>query len=207
MSAAPSAQRLPRGRHRLSREEVEQAQRLRLAVGMCEAMRTKGYVGTPVADVLRAAGVSRETFYALYNDKLDCFLDTVDLITEILMQGLAVAFDRQGTPVQRFEAALATYLDLLAAEPGYARVILVEVYAAGPAAVARRTELQRRIAERIASLFGGRSKDRQFAAEALVAAISAMVTAPVLDGDTDRLRSLREPLLRHVDRLVDRGVL
>jgi len=207
VTTASPAQRLPRGRHRLTREEVEQTQRLRLAVGMCEAMRTKGYVGTPVADVLREAGVSRETFYALYKDKLDCFLDTVDLISEVLLQGLTVALDRPGTPVQRFEYALRTYLDLLAAEPGYARVILVEVYAAGPLAVARRTELQGRLAERIASLFGGRSRDRRFAAEALVAAISAMVTAPVLDGDADHIRALREPLLRHVDRLVDSGML
>jgi AcrR family transcriptional regulator len=174
---------------------------------MCEAQRTKGYVGTPVADVLRHAGVSRETFYELYDDKLDCFLDAVDLITEILGELLTAALDGPGTPMERFARALSTYLDALAAEPGYARVILVEVYAAGSEAVAKRTELQQGIADRIAALFGGRSQDRRFAAEALVATISTMVTAPVLDGDADRVRALRDPLLRHVRRLVDSSVL
>ena len=207
MTLTSSTPKLPRGRHHLSRAQVEQTQRLRLAAGMCEAMRTKGYVGTPVADVLRHAGVSRETFYALYDDKLGCFLDTVDLIAEILVQQLNAALERPGTPIQRFERAITGYFDLLAAEPGYARVILVEVYAAGPEAVARRAELQQRIAVRIAELFGARGQQGLFAAEALVAAISSMVTAPVLAGDGDQVRRLRQPLLRHVRRLIDRGVL
>jgi AcrR family transcriptional regulator len=207
MTAVSSPSRLPRGRHRLSREQVEQAQRLRLAAGLCEAMRTNGYAGTPVADILRHAGISRETFYELYEDKLGCFLDTLDLIAEILLEHLTVALERPGTPMRRFDRALAGYLELLASEPGYARVMLVEVYAAGPLAIARRTDLQRRIAESIADLFGTKGQEGGFAAEAVVAAISSMVTPPVVAGDGDRVRGLRKPLLRHVRRLLDSGVL
>ena len=61
---------LPKGRHSLTRAQVEQAQRIRLAVAMADAMAERGYVGTPVAAVLERAGVSRETFYRLYDDKL-----------------------------------------------------------------------------------------------------------------------------------------
>ena len=52
---------LPRGRHDLTRGQVEQSQRLRLAVAMAEACVGRGYSDTPVAAVLELAGVSRQT--------------------------------------------------------------------------------------------------------------------------------------------------
>ena len=54
------AQRLPRGRHGLTREEVGTAQRGRLMLAMAEAVADHGYVGTSVAEVIKRAGVSRE---------------------------------------------------------------------------------------------------------------------------------------------------
>src|SRR5436190_446605 len=65
---------LPRGRHRLTREEVTASQRGRMLEAMALAVRDKGYTGTAVADVVAGAGVSRETFYQHFADKEDCFL-------------------------------------------------------------------------------------------------------------------------------------
>jgi AcrR family transcriptional regulator len=62
-------QPLPRGRHSLSREEVEGSQRERVQRAMAEAMAEKGYALTSVADILRRARVSRETFYELYTSR------------------------------------------------------------------------------------------------------------------------------------------
>ena len=45
---------------------------------MAEAVGEIGYVKTTVAEVLRRAGVSRETFYATYKDKHDCFMAAFD---------------------------------------------------------------------------------------------------------------------------------
>ena len=69
---------LPRGRHSLSREEVAGSQRERLQRAMAEVMAEKGYALTSVADVLRRARVSRETFYELYSSKEDCFMSVFD---------------------------------------------------------------------------------------------------------------------------------
>src|SRR5438128_2010518 len=69
---APST--LPRGPHKLSREEVAHSQRNRLIRAMAEAMADKGYVETSVADVLERARVSRETFYQQFSSKQDCFV-------------------------------------------------------------------------------------------------------------------------------------
>ena len=192
----PTAERLPRGRHGLTRDEVEQDQRLRLLVGMAEAMHEKGYVGTPVADVLRHAGVSRETFYRLYPTKLHCFLDAFDVIADVLVVELAL--EGPGSPLERFDAALGRYLDTLAEHPAYAKLFLVEVHAAGPEAMAKRSALQQRLVDALADELGGDA----FTWQVLVAAIGAMVTGPLVAGDLDALRALHDPLVEHARRLL-----
>lgn len=197
-----SARALPRGRHHIPREEVEQAQRLRILIGMAEAMHDKGYVGTPVADVIKKAGVSRETFYQLYSSKLDCFLAAFDLVADGLVEQLAPALDGPGTALERFERALGTYLETLASAPAYARLFLVEVHAAGPEAMAKRTAVQHRLGDALAQLFDARTEHDRFACRVIVAAVSAMVTGPLVAGDLDALRGLRAPLIEHVERLM-----
>ncbi len=54
-------ERLPRGRHSMSKEEVVQSQRERLVAAMVLAASEQGYAATSVADVLRRARVSRAT--------------------------------------------------------------------------------------------------------------------------------------------------
>jgi AcrR family transcriptional regulator len=201
------APRLPRGPHRLSRDEVERDQRLRLALGMAEAVREDGYVGTSVADVLRRAGVSRETFYRLHTDKLDCFLAAFDLIGEMLLDRLSEALRGPDDPLERFQQALTAYLDLLAEQQGYARLVIVEAHAAGPLAMERRAVIQARITDALVELFGARTEPARFACQSRVAAISAMVAGPLVAGDADALRSLGPPLADHVRRLHDAGVL
>lgn len=197
--------RLPRGRHQLPREEVEHAQRVRIVIGMAEAMNEKGYVGTPVADVIKRAGVSRETFYQLFSSKLDCFLAAFDLVADGLEAQLTASLEGPGTPLERFDRGLATYLETLASAPAYARLFLVEVHAAGPEAMAQRTALQHRLADALADLFDAQSDADRFACQMIVAAVSAMVTGPLVAGDVDALRRLHAPLLDHVRRVMTTG--
>jgi AcrR family transcriptional regulator len=200
------APQLPRGRHGLSREQVEVDQRLRIFMGMAEAMRAKGYVGTPVADIIKRAGVSRETFYRLYDDKLASFLSAFDLVGEVLLDRLRTSAESPGDPMARFERAVATYLDTLASEPGYARLFLVDVYAAGPEAMARRTLVQQRIVDALVDLLGAHTDAGRVTCQVLVAAVSAMVSGPLASGDIDALRELGPKILDHVRRLNDAGM-
>ena len=193
--------RLPRGRHGLRRDEVEDAQRIRILIGMAEAMHAKGYVGTSVADVLARAGVSRETFYQLFSSKLDCFLAAFDLVSDALADRLTAAMDGPGTPLERFERTLTTYLDTLASAPAYARLFLVEVHAAGPEAMQRRIALQERLAGALAALLGARTKADRFACQMVVAAVSAMVVGPIVADDAAGLRGLGPPILDYVRRI------
>lgn len=194
---------LPRGRHKLSRSEVEQSQRLRLLLAMAEALLENGYAATPVAAILDRAGVSRQTFYQLYDNKLDCFLDGLDLVSETLDGQLRRAFDdATGTPLERAGAAVDHYLDTLGSNLAFARLYIVEVHAAGSQALLRRAELQERVTAALVSLVGAEDEDARFACECYVAAIAALVTLPVATGDVEALRALRRPLLGQLARLV-----
>jgi AcrR family transcriptional regulator len=201
--ADPNLTALPKGRHSLTREQVADAQRLRLAVAMAEAMADSGYVGTPVAAVLQRAGVSRQTFYELYDGKLACFLDALDLVGEVLVVQLAGSLGRSGEPIDQAARAVEQYLETLVDQPAFARLFLVEVHAAGPAAMQRRAELQARVVDALAELFRVRTRRGRFACQAYVAAIASLVTVPLATGDTAAIRALRRPLIDHLRLLAE----
>ncbi|QLY31116.1 TetR/AcrR family transcriptional regulator [Nocardia huaxiensis] len=201
--SAVTARQLPRGRHGLPRETVVAAQRDRILLAMAEAMAEKGYVGTPVAAVIKRAGVSRETFYEQFRSKEDCFEAAFERAVELMLAGILTVtgaeFDGE-TQVERIERVLGAYLDALASEPAYARVFLVEVYAVGPEAITRRTQLQETFVAMVADILGADTEEQRFACQTLVAAVGAMVTARIAANDTEGLRGLREPLLGLVRR-------
>ncbi|MVU79791.1 TetR family transcriptional regulator [Nocardia sp. ET3-3] len=199
----PATRQLPRGRHGLPRETVVAAQRDRILLAMAEAMTENGYVGTPVAAVIKRAGVSRETFYEQFRSKEDCFEAAYERAVELMLTGVLAAtgaeFDGE-TRTERMGRLLGAYLEALAGQPAYARLFLVEVYAVGPEAIARRTQLQETFVAMVADVLGADTESQRFACQTLVAALSAMVTARIAVGDLDGLRELREPLLDLVRR-------
>jgi AcrR family transcriptional regulator len=170
-----------------------------------EAVAEKGIAHTTVGDVITRAGVSRETFYEQFSDKEDCFLAAMDAGVQGLLEILAAAIARPARDaVDRFGNVLDAYFDALVAEPVFSKAYLVESYGAGARAVQRRAELQQRFAEAVAGIFGVGSDapdsfDR-FACEALVAAVSSLVTARVAAGRIAELPELRTPLLELVRR-------
>lgn len=172
---------------------------------LAEAMGTKGYVGTSVADVIRGAGVSRETFYQQFSSKQDCFIEAFDTAAEVLLPTLRQAGQTGGSAPDRLERLLAAYLDAMAGEPALARVFLIEVYAAGPEALMRRADVQQRFVDIVAAALDARSSRTVFACEAFVAAVSSMVTARLAAGDLAGLQSLQAPFAELARRAIEVG--
>jgi AcrR family transcriptional regulator len=193
---------LPRGRHGLSRDVVVTSQRARMLRAMAEAMTEHGYVGTPVAEIIKRAGVSRETFYQQFSSKQDCFLAALDETVEQLAEQLVPALATAGTPLERISRLLASYLDSVAGDPVMARMFLVESYAAGPEVAQRRAVLQRGFIDALGEVVGADSPEVWFACEALVAAVIAMVTNRVAAGRSDEITALHEPLTRLITRVI-----
>ena len=196
--------RLPRGRHGLSRQQVADSQRQRILLAVAETMADKGYVATTVADVLKVAGVSRETFYQQFSSKQDAFMAAFDaaaaLLLEQTLERSDPAEDAAG-PLERFDRALGAYLDGLADEPAFARTFLVEVYAAGPEAIARRARLQARVVDLLVDELGF-GDERRVACDLVVAGTAALVTPLLVQGDLAGVRALRGPLVEVVSRLL-----
>lgn len=125
--------RLPRGRHGLPRELVERSQRERLLAAVVQVTVDKGYDSTTVGDILGEAGVGRESFYELFDDKLDCMLAAHRVLVDSLEEKVRAVYHDDGPWPQRLRSALAVTLDWVAADPETARFLLVEVSAIGPA--------------------------------------------------------------------------
>jgi AcrR family transcriptional regulator len=136
--------RPPRGRHRLPPEVIARSQRERLLEAAVRVVSEKGYGATTVADLTREAGISRTTFYEMYEDKEACFLAAYDGAVDALVRQVSAAYEAEEGWPRRARAGPAAPLEALAAEPGLARLALVDVSAAGPAAQRRyRAALQR----------------------------------------------------------------
>ena len=104
----------------------------------------KGYAATTIADLTREAGISRTTFYEMFDDKEACFLAAYDRVVDALVRRVTVAYEAEEGWPNRARAGLAELLEALAEEPEVARLALIDVSAAGPAAQRRyRAALQR----------------------------------------------------------------
>ncbi len=125
--------RLPRGRHGLPRELVERSQRERLLAAVVRVTAANGYESTTVGDILGEAGVGRESFYELFDDKLDCMLAAHKILVDDLEQRVQSAYGEEGPWPERVRKALAVTLDWFASDPTTARFTLVEVSTVGPA--------------------------------------------------------------------------
>ncbi len=138
-----------------------ESQRARVLDAIRLVVAERGYAAATVADVVRAAGVSRSTFYEQFASKEACFL-------EAYRHGVGSLLDRVRTAVHAAEGAgwrvhlragVRAYLQALSEQPHVARTYLLEIHAAGPAALAARDEARRLFADRYAASFEEARKD------------------------------------------------
>jgi AcrR family transcriptional regulator len=177
------------------------SQRDRLLDGMARAVAEHGYGGTAVADVLKAARISRRTFYEQFIDKEDCFLAAYDTFAERCAERVVAAYDEQGGGIDGLARALGALLGLLAAEPHYARLAIVEVLGAGPRALARRDRVLRRLASVLTETTRSQLEpsslvSHEVIALAVVGGIADVLHGFLLRGEAARLPQLSDDLLR-----------
>ncbi len=188
----------PRGRHGLPREVVEQSQRERLLEATMKVVAEKGYGPTTVADLTREAGISRTTFYGLFEDKEACFLAAYDDSVDRLIRRITAAYEAEERWPDRARAGLETLLAALAADPAQARLALVDVAAAGPAAQRR----FRAAVQRLTPLFdegrdyapGGRALPAN-ASRLAAGAVVGLIADELVAGRAEQLPGLLSDLL------------
>jgi AcrR family transcriptional regulator len=128
---------MPPGRHPLPREFIAQHQRARIIAALAEETVEKGYRAVTVADIVRRAGIARNTFYENFSSKEDCFLAASEFAVKEALQRVVDAASKHDSWPARVNAGLAAFLGYVASEPALARTCIVEALSAGPAAVER----------------------------------------------------------------------
>jgi AcrR family transcriptional regulator len=119
---------------------VATSHRDRLFVALSKVVYAKGYADTSVSDIVAVAGVSLSTFYENFDGKEAAFLAACDFGIDQAFTAVRYAWEREasaGWPAQ-VHAGMRELLAFLAAEPEWSYVAMVEIFAAGARARARR---------------------------------------------------------------------
>jgi AcrR family transcriptional regulator len=187
--------RLPPGRHGLSRELVAENQRERLLNGVVEAVAEHGFNATTIGRITDAAKISRRTFYEYFRGKEDCFLAAYAMIDEHVRGAmLAAAAPTEPWPEQ-VRARLAALLEVLGRDLAVARFYLTEPLAAGGEIAARYRDAMQLLAETIRPESTLSEMDVEVRDQALMGGIATLIARRLNAGEPDRLRELLPDLV------------
>ena len=162
----------------IGHEHVSDIQRMRILHAMAEEVAERGVSNVTVAHVVGRSGVSRRTFYELFEDREACFLATFEEAVERAKSAVSSAYERPEGWRAKMRAALTALLEFLDREPGTARLLIVEALGAGPKALERRQNVLVQIIK-IVDL--GRTETKRgegpppLAAEGIVGAVLSIV--------------------------------
>jgi len=138
---------------------------------LAAVMAEKGYAATTVDEVVSRAQMSASTFYAQFDGKEDAMLAAIDSAGARIVAATRPAHRRAPDWANGIRAALGAFFNFLAAHPSLANLLMVEAYAAGPEAMARRSEALRPFEELISGGFEFSPETSRLAADAISGAI------------------------------------
>ncbi len=145
-------------------------QRRRLLLALVEVLAEHGLENASVGRICKRAGVSRRTFYEIFDDRDECLLAAFGVAVDRLAVPVLAAYrapaathGKRGVPKaqawrERIRAALTALLEQFDAEPDIARMCVVETLKAGPRVAERRASV---LATLVAAVEQGRSEARR----------------------------------------------
>jgi AcrR family transcriptional regulator len=205
MAAVAAAQATRRGVSRRARSavrvgasQVTEVQRTRMLAAAVQVVGELGYEKMSVARVTARAGVSRRTFYDLFEDREECFLavftETVERARQLACEAAREELEWRG----QLRVGLAALLEFVTDEPLAGRVIIVDALKAGPAVLESRARL---VQELILVVEGGRAQVKSgrevapLTAEGLVGAVLAVMHTRLSGRGKGSLTDLLNPLM------------
>jgi AcrR family transcriptional regulator len=196
---AAARKRARPGADGLPREHVTEIQRVRILAAMADVAAERGAGAASVAHIVARAGVSRRTFYDLFEDREDCFLAAFDEAVAQAARSVIPAYEGETRWRERIRAGLLALLVFCEEEPALARLCVVESLAAGPKALQRRGEVLDRLlwavdqgrAERPARV----PEPPPLAAEGAVGAVLSVVHRRLVAGGGEPLTPLLGELM------------
>jgi AcrR family transcriptional regulator/DNA-binding MarR family transcriptional regulator len=205
-SAANGALEAPSGRHIRSgasrhpdgHKQVAELQRARMLTAMVQEISERGAANVSVAHVVGRSGVSRRTFYEIFEDREDCFLAAFDEALKHVGAAVLPAYGAHSGWRERVRAGLTALLESLECDPKTARLLIVESLAAGPRALERRQN----VLAKIIHLIGQGQREGKTAigppaltAEGVVGGVLSVLHARLTEDRSGSLLDLTGPLM------------
>lgn len=183
---------------RLGRERVSEIQRTRILVAMAEVACERGASNVSVAQVVERAGISRRTFYELFEDKEDCLLAT---LKETIARASSYVAGGRGLVVswaERTRSELESLLQFLEEEPAFGRLAVVESFGAGGKAREMRDAV---VVSLVVAVDAGRARSTagtyptRMTAEGVVGGVASVIYGRLVSEASGRLVDLVNPLM------------
>jgi AcrR family transcriptional regulator len=178
---------LPRGRHRLTPEQVADDQRRRLFLAMAESVAARGYAATSVERVIELAGISRGTFYEHFANRRECLLAAHEAIFARFIERITGACAAEARWEDKATAAIGAAVEFATHSPEQVRLLTLDTIAADGETAQRGLAA----AEQLATMLrGGREHHPQamdlpeVTERFLVSAIAGAVNRRLLSGES-----------------------
>ena len=181
------------GRGALAEPTAGDSRRERLLDSLARSCAAKGLGATTITDIVEGAGVSRATFYELFNDKEACLAAAMDLALAEAASRIVAVYAAEKPWSTNIRKAAGAFLGLLVERPAWARMALVEARASG----GRAAELYA-AGKQVAAALIDRGREGPIdsgrvpssATRAALAAAESLIVAQILAGNTERLAEL-----------------
>jgi AcrR family transcriptional regulator len=112
-----------------------------MIAAMVDVVSERGRSSATVAHVVARSGVSRRTFYEVFDDFEDCFLAALDQSVERAREYVLAEYESGQKWSIRVRAGLVGLLEFLEDEPAMARLCIVETLGAGRKVNGRRQDV------------------------------------------------------------------
>jgi AcrR family transcriptional regulator len=168
-----------------------------MIAAMVDVVAERGRAGATVAHVVSRSGVSRRTFYEVFEDFEDCFLAALDRSVARASEYISDSYDPAAKWHVRIRTGLTAVLEFLEDEPAMGRLCVVETLGAGRRVHERRLRV---LDPLISAVDEGRGQSRSartlplLTGEGVVGGVLSVLHARLLERNTDLLE-LTGPLM------------
>jgi AcrR family transcriptional regulator len=166
---------------------------------MTEACVELGAANVTVSSVVERSGVSRRTFYELFDSCEGCLVAALDDALDCASKQVVAAYRSKGRWKEQIRAGLVALLAFLEQEPSMGRLLVVESLAAGSGTRRRRQAAFARVVDAVDE---GRkagpargARPVAIAAEGIAGGVLSVIQSRILDLDGRSLLELTGPLM------------
>lgn len=166
---------------------IAEVQRRRLLTAVAISACEHGAAGVSVSEIVQHAGVSRRTFYEIFQDREECLLAALQQALGKASTSVVPAYRAQEDWCLSIREGLGALLAFLDLEPLLARLLVIESLSAGEQALRLRSEAIGRVIDAVdrgRMLPGPPGGLSRLTAEGVVGAVLSIIHARLQERDT-----------------------